>query len=251
MTTRTLWPELAGRASGERVVLTGPAAHHLARVVRLRRDEVLVLFDGQGHEARARVTEIAAGREPRIAVDLIEPPRAGVTADGASVIWLQGYPKADKLERIARQATELGVRAIWPVFTARSVPRTANNARIERLCEIVASASAQCGRADLPEVRAPGPLAAALEAVPSEVALRIVPWEGGGANVLEVARAAGPGGCAVLVGPEGGLDASEVELAQRAGFVPVSLGPRVLRTETVAAAMLALLSVTRGDLRSR
>jgi 16S rRNA (uracil1498-N3)-methyltransferase len=250
MTVRALHRGLRDHASGERVALAGSEARHLARVLRVRRADVVVIFDGQGWEAEGRVAEVRTGRADEVLIELVVSPRAGVGADRAGVVWLQGVPKADKLERITRQAAELGARALWPVVTERSVARGPAASRTERLREIAVSASAQCGRADLLEVREPVALSDALLALPGDVELRFVAWERATAPVTRaVSPSAAAGACAVLVGPEGGLADEEVALAEAAGFKTVSLGPRIWRTETVAPALLAILSALRGDLR--
>jgi 16S rRNA (uracil1498-N3)-methyltransferase len=244
---------LAGaRAAGDEVAITGEAAHHLSRVVRVREGEVVVLFDGRGHEIPARVARVEGGRRQlQVVVTAEGPARLGVQADAAAVCLLQGYPKGDKLDIVARQIAELGARALWPVYTARSVPQPGRGeeTRRERLAAIAASASAQCGRADVMAVAAPRALEEALADLDPAVTLRLVAWEEGGEPLGQVlARAAPEGGCAVLVGPEGGLTTGEVELAGRHGFVPVSLGPRILRTETAGPALVAMLALARGDL---
>ncbi len=226
------------------------AGHHVARVIRARVGDALGVFDAKGREARCTIVAIA-----RDDVDVrVEPPgwRPGLGADTSDVTWLQGVPKGDKLETIVRQATEMGVAALQPVFTSRSVPRAGGaTARGDRLVAAAIAACEQCGRSVLPDLRPACGLSEALAAVSPSVSLRLVPWEEGGASIVSVVERAAPGACAVLVGPEGGLAMDEVDLARAHGFVPVSLGPRILRTETVAPALLGLLSALRGDLAGR
>ena len=150
---------------------------------------------------------------------------------------------------LSQLQTELGVAAIRPVFTARSVPRAGGaTVRPDRLRSAAISACEQCGRSVLPGLLPAATLDTALAEIPPGTTLRIVPWESGGAPIVRVLRAAAPGPCAVIVGPEGGLAADEIERAVAHGFVPVSLGARILRTETVAPALLGLLAALRGDL---
>jgi len=243
-------PGLADGHAGEPVTVEGPRGHHLARVSRVRVGDAVVLFDGTGIECDGTVTAL---RGDTVTVTT-GPRRAGVTGDRASVIWLQGIPKGDKLEAIVRQATELGVLAVWPVYTQRSVPvprAGGEAARTERLLRVAEEAARQCGRADVPFVAMPVRLEAALEALEARSpVLRLVAWESAVEPLTSVSGApAGP--CAVLAGPEGGLSAEEVSLCRAHGFVPVSLGPRILRAETVAPAVLGALAVLRGDLAMR
>lgn len=247
---RVLVRALTDARNGHRAEIVGDEAHHLVRVLRVRVGDKLVVFDGIGNEALARVESTQTRGVVSVRVCLEESMRPGVRGDAASVILLQGYPKGDKLDTVVRQATELGVCAIWPVYTARAVPRGCGEKRIARWQAIASSAAAQCGRADVPEVRQPTGLQEALMELTENVTVRLVPWEVQGIPLGDaLATAPAAGGCAVLVGPEGGLEESEVALAKDYGFVPVSLGPRILRTETVAPALLAVLSFARGDLR--
>lgn len=237
-------PDLV-RAAGA-VALPREAAHHM-RVARVPWGTRLVLFDGEGFERDATLDHGGA------TATLLDAPRAGVGADGAKVTWVQGYPKGDKLDTIVRQATELGVAAIWPVFTARSVPQERGArlaARLDRWSRIAEEAARQSGRADVPALRAPCPLDEALDALPAG-GVRLVAWEAASGSLARAVPPGGDGPVAVVAGPEGGLDAAEVDRCAARGFVAVSLGPRILRAETVAPAMLAALSVLRGDLRPR
>lgn len=235
---------------GSVVNLPDEITHHL-RVLRIDQGETVVLFDGQGGE-RDAVVEIVSRREMVLA--LRGPRREGARADAARVTWLQGYPKGDKLDTIVKQATELGVAEIRPVYTARSVPRERDDkgaARLTRWNRIAEEAARQSGRADLPAVLAPATLDDAIAGLPVGPSLRLVAWERSDRALLDVVSAAPEGPTVVLVGPEGGLDDDEVARCERSGFAHASLGPRVLRAETVAPALLAVLSALRGDLRNR
>jgi 16S rRNA (uracil1498-N3)-methyltransferase len=248
---RVLHSAIDGLFEGAQVALASDAAHHLAHVLRVATGAGIVLFDGHGREVLAYVSAIEA-KGARVVATLTSSPRPGVVCDRAGVIWLQGMPKGDKLESIVQKATELGVAAIWPVYTERSVRRPTRGARTRetRVRDVAAAAAAQSGRADVPIVRDALALDVALGQIPSHATLRIVAWEQGGEPLAsQLARVPANGsGCAVLAGPEGGLSESEIERARSHGFVAVSLGPRIWRTETVAPALLAVLSYARGDL---
>jgi len=236
------------------VALVGEGHHHLTRVLRARIGDAVELFDGEGLRAAASLVAIDA-REAW--VELTEAPSLGVGPDAVRAVWIQGMPKGDKLDDIVRQATELGVARVVPVFTRRAVPQGKggrSEGRRVRLLRIAEEAARQCGRADVPQVDEPLALADALKALEGAggpgVKLVACPHTGGplGAAVAD-GEAVRARGVAVLVGPEGGLDPEEVAAARASGFVPVSLGPRVLRTETAAPAVLGMLSVLWGDLR--
>lgn len=245
MTERVRVPALQALAPGSGVTVDGPRGHHLARVSRVRPGDPVEVFDGLGWACDARVESVKEG-----AVTLcLGTASPGVVADRAGVLWLQGVPKGDKLEQVVRQATELGVRAVQPVYTQRSVPRPRDpQALHQRLLRVAEEAARQCGRADVPAILQAGALGHALEAVPEATLARFVAWEGATPGLAETVRRAPPGPCAVLAGPEGGFAMDEVQLAQGKGFRAVRLGPRMLRAETVAPALLAALSVLRGDL---
>jgi 16S rRNA (uracil1498-N3)-methyltransferase len=162
---------------------------------------------------------------------------------------LQGLPKGDKLELVLQKTTELGAARLTPVLTARSVPvrdAAREGRRLERWQRIVTEATRQCGRAQVPQVDAPLPLAQALSQVSAE--MRLVAWEKGGRSLSSLAESFSPLSVAVLIGPEGGLEASEVALAQDFGFLPVTLGPRILRTETAGMVLAAWIQLIWGDM---
>ncbi len=231
------------------ITVDGDRGHHLVRVTRARVGDRVLAFDGVGRERTAVVVSIGRGA---VELSWAGPPEAGVVADSARVRWFQGVPKGDKMDLIVRQATELGVASIAPLFTARSVPReqperwVPRHTRWERIAE---EASRQSGRADVPSIEAPRSLASLCAEVADAGTVRLIAWEGA-VTPLRSAVDATVGGTSfeVLAGPEGGFEAAEVELARGAGFAPVSFGPRILRTETTAAAFLSALSVLRGDL---
>ncbi|MDO9019186.1 MAG: 16S rRNA (uracil(1498)-N(3))-methyltransferase [Deltaproteobacteria bacterium] len=238
--------DLAGDSAS--LVVDGDRGHHLVRVSRVRVGDAVMAFDGRGRQRPAAVARVGRGE---VLLAWTGPGAPGVGADRAQVRWIQGLPKGDKMDLIVRQATELGVASIAPVFTARSIPReqpqrwTARLLRWERIAE---EASRQCGRADVPTIEVPVGLEA-LCAGPAGGAVRLTAWEGARASLREAVEQSTPGArFEVLAGPEGGLDAAEVDVARAAGFAPVSLGPRILRAETTAAAVLAAISALRGDL---
>lgn len=213
-------------AEGGRVLLDPEASHHLLRVTLVARGERVRLFDGAGAEAEARLVGVEQG----LAVLEAEPPTA---ARAGEEVWLlPSLVRHEAFDTLLRMATELGVTRILPVIAARSVAR---GERLDRWRRILSSSAAQCGRADEPEIQEPTPLAAALSAVPERYDRRVyVPGEEAHPGL---APPASP--CALLLGPEGGLEAAEVALAVARGFTPDHLGPNVLRADTAAVVALA------------
>lgn len=231
-------------AAGE-LLLGGERLHYLRAVLRLSPGDELELFDGEGRRAAARVTRLTR----REAVLTVEAPRPGLAAEPATLLTLLfGVPRGDGADEVVRAGTEVGVAAFLPLQTARTVARPPASRR-ERWARIAAQAARQCGRSRTPEVAVPTSLADALAGLPPEVALRLVAWEDEPARPLgATVPAARPGAVALLVGPEGGLEAAEVAAARAAGFETVTLGPRLLRARTAAVVAPALLLHRLGDL---
>ncbi len=221
--------------------MEGPALHHL-RVARVVPGEEVEVFDGRG---RAWAAWLETVDEAGAVLRLGEERRG---AAGRSVVLIQGLPKGEKLDWVLQKSTELGVSAIWPVLTARSVSRPkpeAISARHARWQRIVEEAARQSGRTDVPEVTALRSLEDAVRALTAGVRLLVLDEEERSERLSAVA---GEGAVALVVGPEGGLAREEVEALREAGGVPVSLGPLVLRTETAGLAALAVLRHLDGIL---
>lgn len=210
-------------AEGGRVTLDAETSHHLLRVTVVARGERVVLFDGAGLEAEAELVAMAEG----LAVLECAAPAPGQR--GEAVWLLPALVRHEAFDTLMRMATELGVTHVLPVLAERSVAR---GERADRWRRIVASSAAQCGRADLPEVLEPAPLVGALSRLPEGLERRV--YAPGGER-----RSPPRGACALLLGPEGGFTSLELEIATGRGFLLESLGPRVLRADTAAAAVLA------------
>jgi 16S rRNA (uracil1498-N3)-methyltransferase len=214
------------------------ALHHLLHVLRLGPGAELEVFDGKGNAWDATLT----GSELRLGARRPAPPPA-------AVVWIAfALPRGEKGDWVVQKATELGVSRLLPWQAERSVVRLEGRRaaeRAERWRRIAAEAARQCGRSEVPEVAEPGPLAGALQAPPGfeRLALHAGAAEGIGALV----RRDAPGYLA-LVGPEGGVTDGEIAAARDAGFRLASLGPRVLRAETAAVAVAAILQHLAGDL---
>ena len=221
-------------------------AAHAFKVLRLRAGEDIEVSDGEGALFAAELTEVSreivrARLTERL--DSKEPP--------VSLTLYMGYPKAEKLELIVQKLTELGANRVVPVVMARSVarPDAKDGAKKrERLERIALEAAKQCGRGRVPEIAAPMSWKQALADM-AERSLMLVPWEEARGTTLGTVREARPGetNLGLLVGPEGGISAEEIEYAERAGAVPVTLGPRILRAETAAIASSAVVMAFWGD----
>jgi 16S rRNA (uracil1498-N3)-methyltransferase len=235
---------LAERLPGATLRLTDDDHQHLARVLRARAGERLTLFDGAGTEVDAEVARVGT-RDTELRLGA---RRAGaVTAPPVAITVLVAVPRGERMDLVVQKTTELGVARVVPVVSERSVarPEPARRARWEKIAR---EAARQCGRADVPRVDEPLALAAAL-AAPDLPARRFALWEAERGQSLRARLAEVPAAAvALLIGPEGGFPAGEVAAASAAGFVPVSLGPRILRVETAAIVAVALALAAAGGL---
>lgn len=231
---------------GTRIVLPAALAHHALRTLRLADGDALTLFNGQGGEVEAR---LVAPRGASASADLI----AHLDREAElpfRVIVGQGLSGGDKMDWTIEKAVELGAAGIAPLACARSVVRLSGDRaerRVEHWRALVAAACGQCGRNRLPEVQPPQSLTRWLGDLPAD-AVRLMLAPRATHSLVEEARALGMAGAPpaaplyLLVGPEGGLAPDEEQAALSASFTPVHMGPRVLRTETAAAAALAMLA---------
>ncbi|MCP5092748.1 MAG: 16S rRNA (uracil(1498)-N(3))-methyltransferase [Gammaproteobacteria bacterium] len=238
---------IAGRYDADsQLELDADKAHYLHRVLRMRVGNSLSVFDGEGCEYNATISEIGRTRATL---------RIGntVTADTESklrVHLVQGISRSERMDFVVQKATELGVKRITPVLTEFGVVKL-NAARAEKRRDhwqkIAIGACEQSGRLRLPLIDTPLPLKNWFAAKPKQVDTELI-LRPGAATALADIDAPRTKVC-VLIGPEGGFSNTEFEDADIAGFQSVSLGPRVLRTETAALATLAILQSRWGDLR--
>jgi 16S rRNA (uracil1498-N3)-methyltransferase len=241
-TPRIYCPELPDE--GGLAVLDPGASRHLFRVLRLGAGADVRLFDGHGREHRARLED----GDPKVASARVLERCDPLPESPLRIVLVQGIGRGERMDLAVQKATELGVSAIVPVLTARSVVRLAGDRAARRRAHwqaVAASACEQCGRAVVPEILLPTGLAEAIGALPPGL-LRLHPDPGAACGMGELP--APETGLALLVGPEGGLDEGERRAARNEGFTPVRLGPRVLRTETAAIAAVTLAQGLWGDL---
>lgn len=229
--------------SGDKLALDEREAHYLGHVLRLKRGDELVAFNGLGTERVASVATLqrrGAELELRATVDALPASRLELTL-------VQALPKSDAMDLIVQKATELGAHAIVPAYTEFSVVKLeADRAerRVEHWRKIAQSACEQCGRHVPPSIGEPGPLAEALDALAAADA-RVALDLDARARLAEVGARARQ--ITVAVGPEGGFGASDWRRLDAAGFARVGLGPRVLRAETAALAVCAVAQSLWGD----
>lgn len=223
-------------------------SHHLLRVVRLSVGDSVVAFDGHGHEYTGQVVEVT-----KRAVRLGNLRATKEARESAIKIWLlQGVAKGEKMDWIVQKATELGVSRITPIITERTIVKldgTKGLERQDRWQKIAREASKQSRRTVVPFVEFPKAWRSVLEQWPQEVPL-LIPWEESKGVGLRVAlnRLPKPAMTVGLaIGPEGGFSQQEVAAAEELGGIPVSLGPRILRTETAGISTIAAIMYELGD----
>ncbi|MES1157942.1 MAG: 16S rRNA (uracil(1498)-N(3))-methyltransferase [Haliangium ochraceum] len=231
-----------GDLVGPRLTLAGEAHRYLTRVLRLGAGATVDLYDGRGLEVAATIAR-AGSRE--VTLDLGER-RHVARRPTPPVTLLQGLPRAERMDLVIQKAAELGAARVVPVRTDRSA--AGQQPKQERWDKIAREAARQSGRPDLPTIAPMVGLPQAIAGIEAAAA-RIVPWEEAvGAPPLARAVPAAPAAVALLIGPEGGLTSAEVTLATQAGFQVVTLGPRILRTETAAIVALAIVQSLVGGL---
>ncbi len=225
-------------APGAAIALPPTAARHV-QVLRLQPGDAITLFDGRGGEHAATVTRMGRS-DVDVEVGAHDPVEREA---GRAVHLLVGMPANERMDWLVEKATELGAASIQPVAAARSVLKLSGERAAKRQAHwqaIAVAACEQCGRNRVPLVHAPLPLADALRGAQggaSRLVLSLRP----GTRPLRDAAGAGDAPVWVLHGPEGGLTAPEEDAALAAGFLPASLGARVLRAETASVAALAQL----------
>lgn len=228
-----------------RVTLPEAAAHHLSRVLRCRRGDEVIVFNGQGGSFSGRIATVT-----RVAVEVelarFHPDEPGPALNIALGL---GVSRSARMDYAVQKSVELGVSTIAPLFTERGIVKLAPQrlqTRLEHWRAIIVHACEQSGRNILPALEAPQPLSAWLRRGGDEAKFVLTPDARQRISAL--------GGLdrprvSLLIGPEGGLSPAEQALASEQGHLPLSLGPRTLRTETAVAAALAVFQAYWGDMR--
>jgi 16S rRNA (uracil1498-N3)-methyltransferase len=234
------------RLAGGRITFDAEESRHLTRVLRLAPGDTVVATDGAGRDYTVRLESVGAA-----VTGTVLGEAAGVAESPLAITLVQGVPKGDRMESIVRAATELGAARVRPALCERTIVRLEParwRERARRWQRVAREAAKQSGRAVIPEIELPRPLGECLGGEPAPD-LAWCLWEGGGRTLGEALDSAGaPRSALVVIGPEGGLAEREVETARSRGLIVVSLGPRVLRTETAGPALVAILQSRFGDL---
>lgn len=236
------------RLVGNDILISGADAGHLTRVLRLGAGARIDVLDGEGRVLRARIQKVTRD----VVRALVEEVGKASSEPPVRLTLVQGLARGEKMDLVVQKAVEIGVARIVPVCCARTVVRLdqeQGRRRRERWQKIAVEAAEQCGRAVVPAVEPLSSLGDALSSIPPGTTV-LLPWEGehvvGLGDVLDAAPPAGE--VFVFIGPEGGFTAEEVALCRVAGARSVTLGPRILRTETAGLVAAALVLYAWGDL---
>jgi len=225
---------------GVRVVPDAGQSHYLLHVMRAKAGDAVSLFNGRDGEWRARVADIT--KRSCVFVCEAQIAKQSETPD----IWLVFAPiKKTPADYVVQKATELGVRALQPVFTRRTIVTRINE---DRMRANAIEAAEQSGRLTVPEIREAMTLEKLLAQWPRERRLMFCDEAGEAPSIAEALKNAPAGPWAILTGPEGGFDPAEREsIRSRSFVVPVSLGERILRADTAVLAALSVWQALAGD----
>lgn len=246
-------PENIDLSNGS-ITITGEDVRHIGSVLRAVPGDVLELSDGSGMDYTA-VIELIGKDSVLTKITGSVPNR---TEPPINLTLFQGLPKADKMEYIIQKCIELGVKRIVPVMTARTVVKFSNSkdaaSKTVRWRRIALEAAKQCDRGIIPAVEEPVRFDEALE-MAGNCSLKLIPYEEESEGSLKVLlrkyggeAQVSNGGVGIMIGPEGGFDPDEVWKAVRSGFHSVTLGPRILRTETAGLAVASIIMYEIGDI---
>lgn len=232
---------------GDEIEITGAEARHIQKVLRLKEGDEIVLFDGKGMEYWG-IIESQRLHRVTVRIGKTNTPRRESRIE---IILGQALLKGDKMDYVFQKTTEMGVSAIFPFISSRTIP-TVSGERAERRRSrwerIVVESAKQCGRTIPPGVEGIRDFGSILERS-FHGFVKLILWEQEERSLRERMGEIdkNSGRFFFLVGPEGGFCEREISAAKGRGFIPVGLGPRILRSETVAVAMLSILHYEFGD----
>lgn len=232
-----------GQIQDDKICITGPDVNHIKNVLRMKAGEKLVVCNGMGTDFQSRIEQIASD-EIKLR---IEKKEKAISELDVKITLFQGLPKKDKMDLIVQKAVELGVFEVIPVITKRTVVKIEDKKKekkkTERWQAIAESAAKQSGRGIVPKI---GDIIDFKEAVEMMTKLdyNIIPYEnekGIGQSKKIIHNLSDFHSIGILIGPEGGFEQAEVEEAVKIGAGAVTLGRRILRTETAGIAVLSII----------
>lgn len=222
-----------GSFSEKSIIIAGDDFSHISRVLRMKQGDSLVICDGEGTDYQCLISQITKNE----AVCEIVSKAANPCEPEIGITLYQGMPKGAKMEYIIQKCVEIGAKKVVPFISERTVAK--NDGKIQRWNKISAEAAKQSGRGIIPKVLMPVSFKEAIEMAREQELAIIAYEEEREAAAREVFRCIRPKSIAVFIGPEGGFEKKEVDLAVSAGMKAVSLGKRILRTETAGMALIS------------
>ena len=223
------------------IVLEAAASHYVGKVLRMQEKQEVILFNDLGEQVSAHITSVSK----KVVSVFVSAPLAGPPTSPLHTHLGQVMSRGERMDYAIQKATELGVNEVTPLFSSRCEVKLDHQRQAKRVAhwqQIAISACEQSGRIDVPRIHNPQTLDYWFDNTQAEAKLVLHPHQ-----TKPLASQTTPTSCALLIGPEGGLTDQEVEQAQTHGYTGLSLGPRILRTETAPLAALTLLQYIWGD----
>lgn len=235
--------------NGDTIIINSEDVSHITRVLRMNEGDKLLLCDSKGFDYDVEITEIS---QKEIICHILDTKKSD-TEPNIEVILFQGLPKASKMEYIIQKTTELGISKIVPCTLSRCVVKLENAKaeakKIDRWQKITEAAAKQSGRGIVPEIANAATLSEAITQL-KECDIAFAPYECEDMQTLKsvLTSVENPKKIGFIIGPEGGFDIKEIEQLRNAGIKTVTLGKRILRTETAGEAVLAMTMYEKGDI---
>lgn len=231
--------------NNQTIIINGEDVNHIIKVLRLGIGDEIICCDGAGNDYTAKIIDFD---KKEILCEILEKRKA-VTEPELKVILIQGIPKAAKMDYIIQKTTELGISEIYPCEMSRCVAKIEGDKKIERWQKISKEAAKQSGRGVVPDVHTPVNISGAIEIL-KKADVAFVPYECEEGKYLRpvLKEADSPKTVAFMIGPEGGFDKAEIDEIIKNEIHTVSLGKRILRTETAGEAVLAMVMYEIGDI---
>ena len=239
---------------GDDILISGKEAHHILDVMRLKLSDKVVVFDGTGKEYACVVRET---RSKSLSLEIIKT-RHAAAEESYSTALIQAIPKKDKMDYIVQKATELGVKNIFPATTARTIPEWDGSKKsniVERWRKIALEAAKQCGRADIPGIlpitELKKAISAAVNAAENDdnasAVYMMAALSDKAVKLKDVLKDHHGSRITIAIGPEGDFTPEELKAAEEEGFKIVSLGKRVLKSDTAGLAVLSAINYEYQD----
>jgi 16S rRNA (uracil1498-N3)-methyltransferase len=226
---------------GRKVIISGTDYKHIVKVLRIKPDNKIILFDSNGTEYDCIVKDIF---NKELVAEIINKYEINRESH-LNISLFQGITKGDKMDLIVQKATELGVNSIYPVATERSEVRNTN--KISRWQRIADESIKQCGRTNSPSVNAEIKFNELFDIQKSD--LNLIFYENEKSlKIKNLKNNKNINSVSILIGPEGGFSENEVKIAELNNFISIGVGPRILRSETASIAAITLLQHHFGDI---